>query len=127
MTYRGLSAVEWEVLAMASVGHQRCANRHGCDALEQGAVRHVAVGARALRRLSWRHRCAMASGICWNLVFNYCRLYAARYELGRLKSIDDTIVLLLFAIVTVIHLSFRRSHRMLPVFVSSCQEFSYTF
>src|ERR1043165_6819510 len=49
----------------------------------------------ALYRLSWRHRCAMASGICWNLVFNYCRLHAARCELGRLKSINDTIVILL--------------------------------
>ena len=48
MTYRGLSAVEWEVLARASVGYQRCVDRHGCDALDLGAMRHVAVGARRI-------------------------------------------------------------------------------
>ena len=48
MTYRGLSAVVWEVLAMPSVGHQRWANRHGCDALDLGAMRHVAAGARCI-------------------------------------------------------------------------------
>ena len=46
-------------------------------------------------------------------------------ELGRLKSMTNTIVLLLSSIVTVIIPYFRQFYCTLPVFVASCHQSSY--